>query len=76
MKRPICVRCRVEYRCTKNDQLVNDAAIGNFPATYWFGDLFACPRCGSEIVVGRGQKLMEPDLLGRSCLEFDSESKE
>ena len=38
-------------RCEKNEQLVNDVSAGNFPATYWAGDLFECPTCRVSFVV-------------------------
>lgn len=57
MPRPICVECRVEYHCEKNEFLVRDPDSYLGPPTYWSGDLFECPGCGNEIVVGFGQPM-------------------
>ncbi len=57
MPAPICVKCQVEMRCEKNDRLVNDVRAADFPPTYWLGDLFRCPKCHTEIVVGFGGEM-------------------
>ena len=57
MSRPICVECRVEYACDKNAVLINDPAVGGFPATYWYADRWKCPGCKHKIIVGRGKPL-------------------
>lgn len=57
MPRPICVKCRVVYLCVENDCLVNDVEASGFPSTYWFGDRYECPVCGSGIVVGFGREM-------------------
>ena len=62
--RPICVKCKKEYQCKKNEQLVNDKAVGGFPATYWSGDLWKCPQCGHEVVTGRGRALTHLQVDG------------
>lgn len=49
---PICVECRIEMRCEKNSQLVNDPKVGQFASTYWVGDVWKCPSCGHRIVTG------------------------
>ena len=56
---PICVKCRVQMRCKKNDYLVADKASQGFPETYWLGDLWGCPQCGQQIVTGFGQPFTE-----------------
>jgi hypothetical protein len=58
MSRPICVECRVEYSCEKNEVLVNDPAVGEFPATYWYADRWICPGCNHQVIVGRGKGLL------------------
>lgn len=57
MPAPICVKCRVQFRCQKNDAMVNDVSAGNFPSSYWMGDLFECPVCHTEIVTGFGRPM-------------------
>ena len=54
MPAPICVQCQMTMRCEKNDRLVNDVCAGDFSPTYWLGDMFRCPKCHTEIVVGLG----------------------
>ncbi len=51
MPAPICVKCQVEMRCEKNEQLVNDVTAGQSPASYWSGDLFECRACDAAVVV-------------------------
>jgi len=58
---PICHRCAVLMRCKQNDFIVADRRVASpnggrvFPSTYWRGDLFECPRCEVEVVVGFGR---------------------
>ena len=75
MGRPICVNCKQEYQCKKNDQVVNDKAVagGVFPETFWLGDLWQCPACKHQVVTGRGKSVglspLEVKELGGS-IEF------
>ena len=61
---PICLKCKVEFVCTQNDKLVNDISTVCFSSTYWLGDLFRCPICHAEIVVGFGID-MNADQAGK-----------
>jgi len=63
MKAPICVPCKQEMRCKKNGCVVNDPASGSFPATYWFGNKWRCPKCGHEIIVGLSADGLSADEL-------------
>jgi len=56
MPTPICVKCRMQMRCVKNDYLVRDGEAG-FGSTYWVGDEYDCPGCGLGIVTGFGKPL-------------------
>lgn len=70
MNRPICVGCKVEYYCDKNDVWVNDKAVPGFPATYWSGDRWVCPSCGHSLIVGRGAP-RSPGTEPEDSLQFD-----
>lgn len=71
MSRPICVECRVEYSCEKNEFLVSDPPSGGFEATYWFGDKWKCPGCSHQVVTGRGKGFLAcPSSVGCS-FEFN-----
>jgi len=63
MPSPICVQCQLVMRCEKNDRLVNDVRAGDLPATYWLGDLFKCPKCHTEIMVGFSREYDELEML-------------
>lgn len=58
MSRPICVECRVEYSCKKNEVLINDPAARGFDATYWYADMWECPGCKHQVIVGRGKSML------------------
>jgi len=72
MLTPICVPCRVEMRCSKNNRLVCDPDVpGVGGSTYWLGDEWRCPGCGARIVTGFGKPLVHhpgPDY--GEALEF------
>ncbi len=73
MPAPICVKCQLEMRCEQNDYLVNDVRAADFPPTFWLGDLFRCPQCGTEIVVGFGHEMSELKMLRLRELDAASE---
>lgn len=66
--KPVCVGCRCFYRPEKNGYFfIEGMPIGNIgnetirgnhapdqwkPYKFWVGDLWKCPECGHEIVVG------------------------
>ena len=77
--KPICVPCRRFYRPKKNGisfvesmPKVNGALPGNAapnqwrPYKLWMADLWECPDCGGEILVGNGNQPIsehyEPDF--------------
>jgi len=62
MPTPICVKCRVEMRCVKNDRLVRDPEAACGPSTYWLGDEYQCPVCGVRIVTGFGKAIQIPPV--------------
>lgn len=74
MPQPICVPCKVEMVCDKNEAYVHDPPSGQFPATYWSGDRYRCPKCGHQIIAGIASKgVMVDDLRpedAEEALEF------
>ena len=73
---PICVPCRLEMRCVKNNRVVRDPEAGGFPSTYWLGDEYECPDCGARIVTGFGAAMsLVVDAERASALEFEYERK-
>ena len=52
--KPICVKCKIEYRPEKNGVVVEYmASFGSYQL--FFADLHKCPKCGDEIIAGFGQ---------------------
>jgi DNA-directed RNA polymerase subunit RPC12/RpoP len=53
--KPVCVKCNREMRPEKNG--VGCLDLADFgPYKIWDSDLWKCPGCGYEILVGFGQK--------------------
>jgi len=51
--RPVCVKCQVDMKPEKNGVgLLDMAEFG--PYKVWDADLWKCPECGCEVVVGTG----------------------
>lgn len=57
MRRPICVKCQVEFRVRKNGVTVIDT-FSQPPKPYqiWRADLFECPICKTQVVGGFAQE--------------------
>lgn len=54
---PVCVGCKVIYQCEKNSVLVRDPHFKDgFEGTWWRADLYRCPGCGSQIIIGFSEK--------------------
>jgi len=54
--RPVCVKCRVEFRPERNGVKVIDLFINNSqPYKIWDADMWKCPSCEVEIIVGFGR---------------------
>lgn len=64
MPRPLCVKCQVEYEPERNDVVVERVSRGG-SHRLWAADLWACPVCGHQIVIGYGDRAYaestEPD---------------
>ena len=67
---PICVPCRMEMRCVKNNRIVRDPETTQFPATYWLGDEYECPVCEQRIVTGFGVPIPVNPAPACEVLEF------
>lgn len=50
MPRMVCVRCKIEFRVIKNEVVLAQ------PDALWYGDLWKCPTCGTEVVAGIGRE--------------------
>ena len=50
MPRMVCVRDGIEFRVIKNEVVLAQ------PGALWYGDLWKCPTCGTEVVAGIGQE--------------------
>ena len=51
--RPVCVACRVQMRCEKNQESAS-ITVDEMPYQIWQGDRYQCPRCAAQIIVGWG----------------------
>jgi len=55
--KPVCVKCEVELRPEKNGvKLVDLFQHNTQPYQVWDADLWKCPICGVEIIVGFGMQ--------------------
>jgi len=51
----ICAGCGAEMRCKKNGHVVITLAEGR-PVALTDGDLYECPKCGTQVVIGLASK--------------------
>jgi hypothetical protein len=65
---PICVACARETRCKKNGYFFKDYQT----AAIWSGDMYECPNCKHQVVVGVGREPVE--FAGEPA--FDAYAKE
>lgn len=63
---PVCAACGKEMRCEKNGVVVENGSV------QWQGDLFKCPKCGTEVVAafGNGEDIHLPVDYGKSHRVF------
>ena len=52
---PICVKCEIEFRCEKNGAPLYERDVRGYTLSRRECDIFKCPECGAEIVVGSGK---------------------
>ena len=57
--KPICASCSVFYRPHRNGtyftECMQSADRGWRPYKVWMGDMWKCPSCGNEIIIGVGR---------------------
>ena len=56
MPRPVCVKCKLEFRRTKVGVVADIRARGLGSYEAYSADLFKCPDCGAEILAAFGAK--------------------
>jgi hypothetical protein len=55
MPRPICVKCQTDFRPHNNDVVAIETMNGGEDYKAWCADLWKCPSCGEEIIIGFGK---------------------
>lgn len=51
----VCPKCHIELRCKKNGVYgIEMASFG--PSALWAADLWHCPDCGMEVLLGFGKQ--------------------
>ena len=50
---PVCAACGTRMRCKKNDFILGHTDA--YSEVRWNGDLYNCPQCQVEIIVGFGK---------------------
>jgi hypothetical protein len=56
--------------CSKNELLVKDPEVGQFPSTYWSGDEWVCPKCGHVVITGFGKGMLGQEDQADDAFEF------
>jgi len=64
----ICIKCQVELRPKKNGILMLEMATFG-PMALWSSDLWYCPCCSMEAVIGFGEK----PIIRSSDQDFDEQ---
>jgi len=57
--RPVCVKCGIEFKTKKNGVVAQEHTEPQptgTPYKIWNGDLWECPQCLTQIIVGWGDK--------------------
>lgn len=83
--RPICVKCECELRPDENgvgllDMFNPSDKPDPQPYQIWDADLYKCPKCGYEVVVGFGNNAVahhfDPDEeLERQVFRYEANSR-
>jgi hypothetical protein len=67
-RRPFCSPCQTRFRCEKNEVAIrygNEDQPERQDGSVLVGDLWKCPDCGHEIVVGWAEVPWDPNLWPR-----------
>ena len=59
----VCSQCLVEFQPEKNGVYVIETYMGDsyMPYKVYAGDLWKCPKCGHEIIIGLSQGVVHYD---------------
>jgi hypothetical protein len=63
--RPFCPDCKTRFRCKKNEVAIrygNEDQPERQDGSVLVGDLWECPSCGFEIVIGWAYQPWDPNL--------------
>ena len=52
----VCVQCKTMLRPRKNDVCVHITMEDGRPYQLWQADLWECPDCGNQVLLGFGKK--------------------
>jgi hypothetical protein len=55
---PVCVSCKREMYCAKNEVKVRDKVEKGAPSIVREGDLFECDLCHRQIIIGFGRGIL------------------
>lgn len=66
MSDKICVSCQIEMRVKKNGVDLVSMDCQGFPIEIFSADLWHCPSCETELILGTGRK---PNVIGRDACE-------
>jgi len=61
MGRAVCVKCNQQMGPVKNDFPILETYDDGRPYQIWLGDLYRCPECRGEIVMGFGLRPVAED---------------
>jgi len=70
---PFCPQCKTRFRCEKNEVAIrygNEDRPERQDGSVLIGDLWKCPACEMEIVIGWAEKPWDPNLYPRDALNI------
>ena len=68
MSIPVCATCKTLFKIKKNEFIVRTD-----PGTVKHGDLWGCPKCGTEIVIGFGIPLCYETYYDQDGIDLEAE---
>jgi len=66
-RRPVCVKCSRDMLPKTNDVTLVDV-YQKVETGLWLGDLWHCPECGVEVIIGFGTQVPPRDAGFRSLI--------